>query len=99
MLPDFIMRFLRTFDSVDDKMMRAMGESVPYKGSYIHENPDELGYQMLSGSAITPSIFRGTVATQETQDILCEIMPALDWLKIEENAQTPYETGLDNYAE
>jgi hypothetical protein len=95
-----ITRFLKQFwQSFDDAILRAQGQ-CQIAGQTVHEDPDELGYRLLQqNGSITPSIFRGTVATQETQDILCEIMPALDWLKIEENAHEPYEIGLDNYVE
>ncbi len=92
MIPNFIKQFWNNFD---DAILRAEGQA-----RIIHEDPDELGYRILrDNGAITPSIFRGTVATQETQDILCEIMPEVQWLEIEVNAHTQYETGLDNYAE
>lgn len=72
-MEQFIYKFLRVFDPPKDR-------------NAVCEDPDQLGYTLIKSGSITPSIYRGVASTAETRRILCEIMPATEWLALEANA-------------
>lgn len=83
MVPEFLARFWRNFDCVDENFVR----------SRVYEDPDELGYRLLrDGGSVSPSLFDKPVATEETMTILCEIAPPEVWWEIEEAALTEHLT-------